>query len=96
MDDSIFHSDLAYCRHGETISIFGGCGSGAGLTFLLLPSHEPSYQGKRLTVWVEQYSTNRFPNDYVAESAILHIGSNGPPIFLKWMGTVCKPHSEHQ
>jgi hypothetical protein len=57
------------------------------LIWLILMPREPSYQGKHLTEWLELYSTNRFPFDKEAESAIRHFGAAGPPIFLAKMTT---------
>src|SRR5579864_2809300 len=50
---------------------------------------EPVYQGKRLTVWLEQYGTNHFPTvrdgplGKEAETAVRRIGTNAIPVYLK-------------
>jgi HEAT repeat protein len=57
------------------------------LIWLMLRSNEPVYQAKSLSVWLEQYSTNRWPLDKQAEAAIRHIGTNAVPILLKRLST---------
>jgi len=43
---------------------------------------EPEYGGKRLSEWVEEYSTSR---SVVSVDAIGHIGTNALPYLLKWI-----------
>jgi hypothetical protein len=64
----------------------------AGLALLYsLRSGEPVYQGKPLTGWLEQYSTNHWSAghggdlDRQAEAALQHIGTNAVPIYLQMM-----------
>lgn len=54
---------------------------------------EPVYQGKRLSVWLEQYGTNHFPTvrdgplGKEAETAIRQIGTNAIPTYLRMITT---------
>ena len=54
---------------------------------------EPVYQGKRLSVWLDQYGTNHFPTvrdgplGKEAETAIRRIGTNAIPVYLKILTT---------
>src|SRR5579863_6231082 len=58
-----------------------------GFSWLVLRQREPVYQGKSLSVWLAQYSTNRWPLDKQAGAAIRHMGTNATPILLKRLGT---------
>lgn len=60
-----------------------------GFAWMLVGSRpgEPVYQGRTLSLWVQQYSTNRWPTDKQAASAIQHIGSNAIPILLEMLTT---------
>ena len=60
-----------------------------GFAWMLIGSRpgEPAYQGKALSFWVEQYTTNRWPTDKQAAGAIQHIGSNAIPILLEMLTT---------
>jgi hypothetical protein len=54
---------------------------------LIVRNREPSYQGRPLTVWLAQYSTNHFQRrgsiaDKEAEHAIQEIGTNAIPTLL--------------
>ena len=58
------------------------------LAWQFLHSREPVYQGKPLTAWLEQFSTNHFTHrggvaDKQAEEAIRQIGTNALPLLLK-------------
>jgi len=58
------------------------------LAWQFLRPHEPTYNGKFLSVWLEQFSANHFRHrgsvaDKQAEEAIRQIGTNALPIFLK-------------
>ena len=55
----------------------------AGLVLVFIPSREPSYGGKRLSVWVEMYATP--PRKSEADNAIRHIGTNALPYLLEWI-----------
>jgi hypothetical protein len=64
----------------------------AGLALLYyMRSGEPVYQGKPLTVWLEQYATNHWRTGHTtdleqeAEAALQHIGTNAVPIYLQMM-----------
>ena len=57
------------------------------LAWWLSLRREPSYRGRSLTVWLNQYETNRWPLDKEAEAAIQHFGSNASPVLLKIMST---------
>jgi hypothetical protein len=62
----------------------------AGAAWQLLSPHEPVYQGKRLSNWLEQFSTNHWgkfnsTEDKEAASAIRQIGTNALPVMLKLM-----------
>ncbi len=64
----------------------------AGLAWLyFLRSGEPVYQGKPLTVWLQQFGTNHWSAghggdlDRQAEAALQHIGTNAVPIYLQMM-----------
>lgn len=56
---------------------------------LTIRNREPSYQGRTLTSWLQQYSTNHFahrgsPADKEAEYAIRQIGTNSIPTLLSF------------
>jgi hypothetical protein len=59
----------------------------------VLHEREPVYQGKRLSVWLEQYGTNHWSGgrgdevDTATESAIRQIGTNAIPIYLEMMAS---------
>jgi hypothetical protein len=67
------------------------------LGWLLLRPHEPVYQGKTLTAWLDQYGSNQWifrnpdshppKGDPEAESAIRHIGANLIPVYLNMIST---------
>jgi len=63
------------------------------IAWQVLRQREPVYQGKRLSVWLVQYGTNRFPTlrdgelGPQAETAIRHIGTNAIPIYLSIITT---------
>lgn len=68
------------------IAVFSLLVLGVGL-LLPIRTGEPSYQGKRLTSWLQQYSTNHFVHrgnaaDKEAEYAIRQIGTNAIPTLL--------------
>ena len=47
---------------------------------------EPSYGGRRLSQWVEEYVTDRTPNSRDRrDSAVRHIGTNAIPYLLRWI-----------
>jgi HEAT repeat protein len=58
------------------------------LAWQFLHPREPVYQGKTLTAWLEQFSTNHFTHrgstaDKEAEEAIRQIGENALPVLLE-------------
>ena len=58
------------------------------LAVVLLPSWEPSYEGKRLSEWVDSYSYSIDRGQYTPkqrDQAILGIGTNALPYLLKWI-----------
>src|SRR5438105_196954 len=62
----------------------------AMLGWQILRFREPVYQGKELTVWLEQFGANRWGRGNrelgsQAEAAIRHIGTNAVPILLERM-----------
>jgi len=62
----------------------------------VLREREPVYQGKRLTVWLDQYHTQNWAghnrdSGRQAEDAIRHFGTNAIPIYLKLMSTRDSP-----
>ena len=57
-----------------------------GLAVLVRPEREPEYGGKRLSEWVEMFTSNRSSGgDRAAEEAIRHIGTNSLPYLLRWI-----------
>jgi hypothetical protein len=67
----------------------------AGLIGWAFYSREPSYQGKRLSIWVDEYATNYWHNNAgpaaKAQAAVRHIGPDGVPFLLDAIAT--KPSS---
>ena len=71
-----------------------------GVVFLSLLPHEPAYQGKQLSVWIDRYAAckadGRERGRDEAVTAIQHIGTNGIPFLLedlratdpRWMAAV--------
>ena len=63
------------------------------LAWQIFRFREPVYQGKRLSVWLEQYGTNHWSAgrsgelDKQAEIAIRQIGTNAIPLYLTMMIT---------
>jgi len=63
------------------------------LVWQIFRFREPVYQGKRLSVWLEQYGTNHWSAgqsgdlDKQAEIAIRQIGTNAIPLYLGMMTT---------
>jgi hypothetical protein len=69
-----------------------------GVAWLLLIMHEPIYQGRALSAWLDQYGTNHWgPRngdlgrkgnlDKEAQIAIRTIGTNAVPVYLRLMTT---------
>lgn len=60
------------------------------LTWTFYPT-EPSYQGKRLSIWVDEYATNFWRNNpgpaRKAQEAVRHIGDDGVPFLLDAIAT---------
>jgi hypothetical protein len=60
------------------------------LTWAFYP-REPSYQGKRLSIWVDEYATNFWHNNpgpaANAQAAVRHIGADGVPFLLDAIAT---------
>ena len=60
---------------------------------LLHRDDEPTYQGRRLSEWLERYNQNTsFPHEtpaiasrHEAEAALLYIGTNAVPHLVKWI-----------
>jgi hypothetical protein len=54
----------------------------------VLRVREPTYQGKPLSFWLEEYNKNSLyphnPTRARAKNAICQIGTNALPIFLEW------------
>jgi hypothetical protein len=52
---------------------------------------EPVFQGKTLSVWLDQYGSNHWSNnrqlDREAEDALHHFGTNQIPVYLKMLST---------
>src|SRR2546423_743458 len=57
-----------------------------GLGVAFIPSREPSYEGKRLSEWVEELDrTDSVTREREAVEAIRHIGTNALPYLVKWI-----------
>jgi len=59
-----------------------------GLVLVLSREREPEYKGKKLSEWVESYSTNSQTERVEASQAreaIRHIGAEAVPFLLKWL-----------
>src|SRR4051812_17202672 len=69
-------------------------GALAGLAWLLFSPHQPVYQGKPLTSWMDQYQEHILANQKSAdrpkrdqaEAAIRQIGTNALPTLLRMAG----------
>ena len=76
-------------KPGKCAVLFAIALMAVGLVMLLTRSNEPSYEGKRLSEWVERLSSARVENEPEARSsagdAIGHIGTNAMPYLLSWM-----------
>jgi hypothetical protein len=56
------------------------------LVVALRPAPEPEYEGKKLSEWVVEFSTNASPaGKSRAEQAVRHIGTNALPYLLTWI-----------
>ncbi len=62
----------------------------AGLAWWILSTKEPTYGGKSLSLWVNQYASDRWrapsrDSANEAQAAIQHIGTNSIPFLLKML-----------
>jgi hypothetical protein len=73
-------------RKRLVLAIAGFIALVAGLWLLLNRNAEPSYEGKRLSEWVEIYSSasQPFAEFQQAASAIRAIGTNALPFLIQW------------
>jgi len=57
----------------------------------LFRDHEPSYQGRTLSQWVDQTPEGWYVNSTEAPEAIRRIGTNAIPTILKWISYESSP-----
>jgi len=76
----------------RVIVVVGACVVAGILAVTLWPGdREPSYQGKKLSEWLEMYSGamhagfEKSPGRLEAEDAVRHIGTNAIPLLLEWV-----------
>ncbi len=63
-----------------------------GLVGLALRPREPRYEGKTLSIWLDQYGSNHWMHhdgdlDKEAQAALQHMGTNAAPNLLKMMSS---------
>src|SRR5438876_6833658 len=62
-----------------------GCTVVAGaVVFLSRGPHQPEYEGRRLSQWIDRLALRSPPASPEAEEAIRHIGTNALPWLVKW------------
>jgi len=69
------------------VGLLLACGVVGGVTALLWPGErEPEYNGKKLSEWVLALDLGAFFRGDSRDEAIQHIGTNGLPFLIKWIG----------
>ncbi len=72
----------------------------AALVFFLTRRHEPSYNGRSLSYWVDCYGTPSGASPSSRQGpgarAINHIGTNAIPFLLEWIQYVPPPQKQRR
>jgi hypothetical protein len=84
------HAPIMSALAGFKTRWLGICGllAVAALVAFFIPgSHEPEYDRRPLSFWLDQFTTSRnLPERSQAQLAIRHIGTNGLPALLAMLG----------